>query len=196
MLMIGATPPPSTTCRDATCGSAMPKSFFAQPTRCRLRHRKRPQRHRSSHRRRCPPTRHRFPHGASCPISLRKRRSAKRRFPVIPQPRRRGRPPKVAVDGATARPPAKRGRPRRTPLPEQPAFSFLETDDAGLDPRARSGDDRAVPGSIRSATCRPRHLVHAARRAVEAAAPQGLLVSTPRRFARVARSAMVMPRLL
>ena len=51
-------------------------------------------------------------------------------LPVIPQQRRRGRPTKVAVDGATARPPAKRGRPRRTPLPEQPAFSFLETDDA------------------------------------------------------------------
>ena len=48
---------------------------------------------------------------------------------ALPLPRRRGRPPKALVDGGEPRPAAKRGRPRRVPLPPQPAFSFFDMEE-------------------------------------------------------------------
>lgn len=51
---------------------------------------------------------------------------------AMPQPRRRGRPPKNEVDAAPHSP-GKRGRPRRVPLPaQQPSFFFDDAEEPAL----------------------------------------------------------------
>ncbi len=48
---------------------------------------------------------------------------------AMPQPRRRGRPPKIHADDAAPRPAGKRGRPRRIPLPVTPSFFFDDAEE-------------------------------------------------------------------